>query len=120
MPINVAATDIGELAKALVDPATLVIGTPMVLFGPHPAIVSATYLVGALRPKARSLSIIGSYGWGGTAVKQLTDMLSRLQADTIEPVFIRGSLTEEGYRALDQLADEIARRHREYGILSEP
>jgi flavorubredoxin len=119
MPINVVATDIGELAKALVDPATVVVGTPMVLFGPHPAIVSAVYLVGALRPKVRSLSIIGSYGWGGTAVKQLTDMLGRLQADTIEPVFIRGSPTEEEYRALDHLADEIAKRHQEYGILSE-
>ncbi len=34
---NLESTDIGKLAMALVDAATLVIGTPTVLVGPHPA-----------------------------------------------------------------------------------
>ena len=33
---NLAVTDIGKLAMALVDAATLVVGTPTVLAGPHP------------------------------------------------------------------------------------
>ncbi|MCX6697501.1 MAG: FprA family A-type flavoprotein, partial [Methanoregula sp.] len=49
-PFNLARTDIGELAKALVDPATVVIGTPTVLFGPHPQVVYATYLANMLKP----------------------------------------------------------------------
>ncbi len=62
---NLTATDIGKLAIALVDAATIVIGTPTVLGGPHPNVAYAAYLVSALRPKARFATVIGSYGWGG-------------------------------------------------------
>jgi flavorubredoxin len=61
---NLAATDIGKLAMALVDAATLVIGTPIVLVGPHPNVAYAAFLANALRPKLQFISIIGSYGWG--------------------------------------------------------
>jgi flavorubredoxin len=70
-PFNLTKTDIGELAMALVDPATIVIASPMVLAGAHPNVVHAVYLANALRPKLRFASIIGSYGWGGRIVKQL-------------------------------------------------
>lgn len=61
---ELSATDLGELAMALVDPATLVIGTPTVLGGPHPTVFAVTHLANALRPKLRYASIIGSFGWG--------------------------------------------------------
>jgi len=63
-PFNLTRTDIGELAIALVDAATIVIASPTVLVGPHPTTVYATYLVNALRPKLKYASVIGSYGWG--------------------------------------------------------
>ena len=46
---HLTATDLGELAMALVDAATIVIATPTVLFGPHPAVIEATFLANALR-----------------------------------------------------------------------
>lgn len=61
---NLGVTDIGKLAMALVDAATIVIGTPTILAGPHPYAAYAAFLANALRPKAKFLSIIGSYGWG--------------------------------------------------------
>ncbi|MEA1872406.1 MAG: FprA family A-type flavoprotein, partial [Chloroflexota bacterium] len=61
---NLAATDIGKLAMALVDAATMVIGTPTVLVGPHPNVAYAALLANALRPRLQFISIIGSYGWG--------------------------------------------------------
>ena len=64
-PFNLAVTDIGKLIIALVDAATIVIGTPTVLAGPHPLALNAAALVNALRPKAKFAGIIGSYGWGG-------------------------------------------------------
>ena len=60
----------GKLAMALVDAGTIVIGTPTVLVGPHPLVAYAAVLANALRPKAKYASVIGSYGWGGKAVKQ--------------------------------------------------
>ncbi len=50
---NLAATDIGRLATLLVDAATIVIGTPTVLTGPHPQVSYAANLANLIRPKAR-------------------------------------------------------------------
>jgi len=61
---DLTVTDLGKLAMALVDAATLVIGTPTVLVGPHPNVVYAAFLANALKPKLKFVSIIGSYGWG--------------------------------------------------------
>jgi len=60
---NLEVTDIGKLAMALVDAATIVVGTPTILAGPHPYAAYAAFLANALRPKTKFLSIIGSYGW---------------------------------------------------------
>jgi len=61
---DLPVTDTGKLAMSLVDAATIVVGTPTVLAGPHPAAAYATFLANALRPKARFVSIIGSDLWG--------------------------------------------------------
>jgi len=114
---NLSKTDLGELAMALVDPATVVIGSPTVLFGLHPNIVCAVYLVNALKPKLKFASIIGSYGWGGKVVKQLTDMISNLKVEILEPVVVKGSPKEADFKALDRLAEEILNKHLEYSIV---
>ncbi|MCK4225652.1 FprA family A-type flavoprotein [candidate division WOR-3 bacterium] len=116
-PFNLTKTDIGELAIALVDAATIVIGSPTVLIGPHPNVVYATYLANALRPKVKFASIIGSYGWGGKMVEQLTGMLTNLKVEIIEPVVIKGYPKEEDFKALDRLADEILAKHKEIKIV---
>ena len=117
IPFNLTATDIGELAMALVDAATVIIGTPTVLTGPHPAAVYATYLVKILKPKMRACGIIGSYGWGGKTVKEITSILQGLPVEFLEPVLVKGLPTAEDFKALDMLADSIAAKHRSYGIL---
>jgi flavorubredoxin len=117
IPFNLTVTDIGELAMALVDCATVVIGTPTILTGPHPAAIYATYLVKLLKPKARTVGIIGSYGWGGKTVKELTGILQGLPFEILEPVLVKGLPTPEDLKALDALADKIAAKHRSYGIL---
>jgi len=115
---ELAAVDIGKLAMALVDAATLVIGSPTVLVGPHPCAAYATFLANALRPKTKFASIIGSYGWGGKSVEQLTGMMTNLKADILEPVLAKGEPAEADYAALDRLADEIMEKHRELGLIN--
>jgi flavorubredoxin len=110
-------TDIGELAKALVDPATLVLGTPTVLFGPHPLAAYAAFLTNVLHPKVRAVAVFGSFGWGGTTVQQLTGALNHLKVDLHEPVFIRGTPGERDIRSLDALAQAIFEKHKSYGIV---
>jgi flavorubredoxin len=113
---NLAATDIGKLAMALVDAATMVIGTPTVLVGPHPNIAYAAFLANALRPRLRFISIIGSYGWGSKAVEQLAGMIPNLKAEVLAPVLSKGFPVEEDFRALDDLASTIAQKHKERGF----
>jgi flavorubredoxin len=117
VPFNLTVTDIGELAMALVDAATVILGTPTILTGPHPRAIYAAYLVKLLKPKTRNLGIIGSYGWGGKTVKDLAGILQGLPADILDPVLAKGLPGPEDFRALDGLADRIAERHRSLGIL---
>ncbi len=116
-PFNLTKTDTGDLAKALVDAATVVIGSPTVIFGPHPQVVYAAYLANLLRPKTRYATVIGSYGWGGKTVDTVKDMLGRLKVEFLEPVYVRGYPKEEDFAALDRLADEIRKKHEEAGIV---
>jgi flavorubredoxin len=114
---NLSKTDIGKLAMALVDAATVVIGSPTVLVGPHPKVVYAACLANALRPKVNFASIIGSYGWGGRMVEQLAGMIPNLKVEILDPVVIKGVPKEADFIALDRLADEIANKHREHNII---
>ena len=110
-PFNLTKTDIGELAIALVDAATVVIGTPMVLTGPHPLAVYATYLMNILRPKTKFVSIIGSYGWGGKLVEGLKGLLTNVKVELLEPVIIKGNPRDVDFKALYRLADKIYNKH---------
>jgi flavorubredoxin len=109
---NLTKTDIGELAIALVDAATIVIASPTFLVGPHPAAVYAAYLVNALRPKTRYVSVIGSYSWGGKMVEQIKGMLSSLKVEIIEPVIAKGHPKEEDFESLEKLAEQIYEKQK--------
>ena len=110
---NLAVADIGKLAMALVDAATVVVGVPTVLAGPHPLAAYATLLANALRPKAKFLSIIGSYGWGGKTVETLAGMIPNLKVEVLEPVLCKGVPSESDFEAVDRLAKTISDKHKE-------
>ncbi|OIP96888.1 MBL fold hydrolase [Candidatus Wirthbacteria bacterium CG2_30_54_11] len=115
---DLAETDLSELAMAAVEAATIVLAAPTVLTQAHPAMVSAAYLINALKPKARFAALMGSYGWGGKAAEQLTGMLSGLKVTQLGSVFNKGIPKTQDYAAITELAQTIADRHREIGILA--
>jgi flavorubredoxin len=110
-PYNLTSTDIGELAMDLVDAATVVLGTPTVILGPHPQAVTATFLLNLLRPKVRWLSVIGSYGWGGKTLEVIKGLVGNLKVELLEPVYIKGYPKEADFRELDRLVEQIATKH---------
>lgn len=114
---NLAVTDIGKLAMALVDAATIVVGAPTVLVGPHPLAAYAAFLANALRPKAKFLSIIGSYGWGGKSVETLAGMIPNLKVEVLNPVLCKGLPSDGDFKALEELAATIANKHKELNLL---
>jgi flavorubredoxin len=116
---DLPVTDIGTLAMSLVDAATIVIGTPTVLAGPHPDAVFAAFLANALRPKIKYASIIGSYLWGGRTVDVIKGMLPNLtNLQLLEPVIAKGMPKEADFANLQRLADEIAEKHKSLPVPS--
>jgi flavorubredoxin len=110
---DLAVADIGKLAMALVDAATIVIGTPTVLGGPHPVVAYAALLANALRPKVKFATVIGSYGWGGKAVEQIAALIPNLKVEILPPVYCQGAPREADFQALDNLAAVIAQKHKD-------
>jgi flavorubredoxin len=78
----------------MVDAATVIIGTPTVLIGAHPAAVYCSALVNALRPKTKFAGIIGSYSWGSKMVEQITGLMGNLKLELFEPVLSKGLAIE--------------------------
>lgn len=113
---DLAVTDIGKLAMSLVDTATIVVGTPTILAGPHPYAAYCTFLANALRPGAKFLSVVGSYGWGGKTLDTLAGMIPNLNVEVIDPVFCQGAPGKEDLSAMDNLAATIAQKHRENNL----
>ncbi len=109
--------DLGDLAMTLIDATTIVMGTSMVLAGPHPASVNIAYLASVLKPKAKFASFVGSYGWGGKLFDILGELLAKLKLDIIEPVQVKGKLTKEDYSKLDIMVEAIVEKHKSVGLL---
>lgn len=110
---DLAVTDIGKLAITLVDAATLIVGTPTVHVGPHPAVYYAAHLANLLRPKLKYAAIVGSYGWSSKAIEQITELIPRLKVDVLGTVLHKGHPTDETFGQLDALAAAVAKAHRE-------
>ncbi len=108
---ELSVADIGKLAMALVDAATIVIGTPTVHVGPHPGVFAAAHLANALRPKLKYAAIIGSYGWGSKAAEQISGLIPNLKVELLGAVLCKGLPREETFSALDALAESIRERH---------
>jgi len=113
---NLTTTDIGKLAISLVDAATIVVGTPTVLGGPHPSVLGAAHLAAALNPKLRFATVIGSYGWGGKAAEQIATIIERADIEVLSPVLCKGLPREADFAALESLAQTIADKHRQLGL----
>jgi flavorubredoxin len=115
---NLTVTDIGNLAISLVDAATIVLGSPTVLTAAHPKVAYAAILANALRPKTKFASIIGSFGWGGRMVEQITGLLPNLKVEILGPVIAKGYPKDDDFTALDKLADKILAKHKGLKIVN--
>lgn len=105
--IDIIEGDECSYAKHLINAAGLVIGSSMVLAGPHPKAVYLSYLTNILRPNLKFYSIIGSFGWGGNLVSALDANLSNLKAKQLSPVIAKGISLPSDAVKLSELADAI-------------
>jgi len=103
-------SDIGHVAKELVDSPVVVVGAPTVLGGVHPVAAYATMLVKALRAPTKYAAVLTSHGWSGGAIKALQDILAGTKIEIIGAVDALGKPTEKDIEEVLKLADRIAEK----------
>ena len=109
--IDLARTDLGELAVAVSSAASLLLGAPNVLNSAHPVMQSTLFTLGLLRPPVRHVGLFGSFGWSEKPLGRMIEPITHLKAELLEPVFVRGIPREPERARLDALAAAVAERH---------
>jgi len=107
---NLTLADIGDVAKDLVDSRAIVLGAPTVLGGVHPLASYATYLVKALRPPTKFGVVVSSYGWGGGAIRHVTEILEPSKIEVVGTMEINGPPSENDIKQLIKLGKSLAEK----------
>jgi len=107
---DIPNTDIGHIAKELVDTPVVVVGAPAVLGGVHPVAAYATMLVKTLRAPARYAAVLTSYGWSGGAVKALQGILEGTKIEVLGVVEVKGPPKKAEFDKVLELADTIGEK----------
>ncbi|MEM3390623.1 MAG: FprA family A-type flavoprotein [Thermoproteota archaeon] len=110
---NLVSSDVGDIAKDLVDSKAIVLGAPTVLGGAHPLAVYATYLVKALKPPVGFGVLLSSYGWGGGAVKHIQEILGQMKIEVVGALEINGPPTGKDLAQIVELGKALAKKIRE-------
>lgn len=107
---DLSVSDIGDVARELVDSRAIVLGAPTVLGGMHPLSLYGTYLVKALNPPAKYGVVLGSFGWGGGALKQAGEILVPSKMEFVGTLQVKGRATEEDLKKIEEIGRELARK----------
>ena len=100
-------TEIGHVAKELVDTPVVVVGAPTVLGGVHPVAAYATMLVRALRAPTKYAAVLTSFGWSGGAVKALQGFLEGTKIEVLGVVEVKGPPKKDELGKVTELAGKI-------------
>lgn len=103
-------SDIGHVAKELVDSPVVIIGAPTVLGGVHPVAAYAAMLVKALRAPTKYAAVLTSHGWSGGAVRALQEILAGTKIEILGAVDAAGRPKEKDIEEVLKLADKIAEK----------
>jgi len=110
---DIPNTEIGHIAKELVDTPVVVVGAPTVLGGVHPVAAYATMLVKVLRAPTKYTAVLTSYGWSGGAVKALQGILEGSKIEVLDVVEVKGPPKKTEFDKVVQLADKIEEKLRQ-------
>ena len=107
---DLTVSDIGDVARELVDSRAVIIGAPTVLGGMHPLVFYGTYLVKALNSPAKYGVVLGSFGWGGGAVKQAEEILIPSKMEIVGNLQVRGKANDEDFKKVEKIGLELAKK----------
>jgi len=106
-PFDACTLQVDRYASALVDASALVFAAPAIWDGPHPAALLAMTIATGLKPKARVVATLGSYGWSPKALLDPAARMPGMKAQFLPPVVAKGAPRAEAFAAVDALAASI-------------
>jgi flavorubredoxin len=74
-----------EALTEILDAKAIIVGSPTLNNGIFPTLASFLTYVTGLKPKNKLWSFFGSYGWGGGAVRSMTETVRKVGFDVHEP-----------------------------------
>lgn len=107
---NLSKVDVGEVAKDLVDSRAIILGAPTVIGEMHPLAIYAAHLVKMLRPPLEYGVILGSYGWGGGAVKQGLEILNQAKIEVVGTLEVKGPPSDGDYSRIIEIGKNLLKK----------
>jgi flavorubredoxin len=107
---NLINSDIGDIAKDLVDSRAIVLGMPTVLGGMHPIAMNAANLVKALRPPLKYATILSSYGWAGGALRQALEILGPTKIEVVGTLEINGPPSVDDHQKIFEMGKQLSNK----------
>jgi flavorubredoxin len=107
--LKLRAANRTEAMTEILDAKAVVVGSPTLNNGMFPTLGSfLTYATG-LKPKGKLWSFFGSYGWGGGAVRSMTEMARKAGFEVHEPsVEVKYVPEQEDLKKCFELGQQIA------------
>jgi anaerobic nitric oxide reductase flavorubredoxin len=98
-----------EVMTEILDAKAVVVGSPTLNNGMFPTLGSLLTYATGLRPKGKLWSFFGSYGWGGGAVKNMTEMARKAGFEVYEPtVEVKYVPDDEDLKTCFEFGQQIA------------
>jgi len=83
--LKLRAADLTEAATEILDAKAVLVGSPTLNNQMFPTIGGFLTHITGLKPKGKLWSFFGSYGWGGGAVRSMTEMARKAGFEVHEP-----------------------------------
>ena len=83
--LKLRATDLTEIVTQIHDSKAVIVGSPTLNNQMFPTLGSFLTYISGLKPKGKVWSFFGSYGWGGGAVRGMTEMARKAGFEIHEP-----------------------------------
>ncbi len=111
--LKLRAANQTEAATEILDSKAVIIGSPTLNNGMFPTLGAfLTYITG-LKPKGKLWGFFGSYGWGGGAVKSMTEIAKKAGFEVHEPsIEVKYIPDDEDLRKCFEFGAQIATKIR--------
>ncbi len=107
---RLAGSDQSDIVAELLESRGLVVGSPTLNNGLFPRVAEFSTYIKGLRPAGRVAAAFSSYGWGGGALKALTEDLQAARMEVMEGLEVKFVPDTEALTRCEDLGRRVAQK----------